>query len=143
MRLELNEERFQSIGVDIQNWETQVALGTAAGRIVRAERFRTPQDPEETLDRIATTIGGILGSLAEPPVGIGVSTRGLVDSRRGISELGSNPAWVHIEIGDYLASRSGLRVYVENNVRAAAVGRVRPWQHGCPRRALPALFAGR
>ena len=53
VRLELNEERFQAIGVDIQNWETQVALGTATGRILWSERFRTPQSPVETLDRIA------------------------------------------------------------------------------------------
>jgi predicted NBD/HSP70 family sugar kinase len=121
VRLELNEERFQAIGADIQNWETQVALGTATGRILRTERFRTPQSPVETLDRIAAIVAGITGGLTEPPVGIGVSTRGLVDSRRGISELGSDPAWVHIEIADHLAGLTGLPVYVENNVRAAAV----------------------
>ena len=120
-RLELNEERFQAIGVDIQNWETQVALGTATGRILRAERFRTPQSPAETLDRIAATVASITSGLTEPPVGIGVSTRGLVDSRHGVAELGSNPVWVHIEIGDYLTRLTGLPVFVENNVRAAAV----------------------
>ena len=121
VRLELNEERFQSVGVDIQNWETQVALGTATGRILRSERFRTPQAPAEALDRIAVSVVGMLGGLTEPPVGIGVSTRGLVDSRRGIAELGNDPSWVHIEIGDYLAGRTALPVFVENNVRAAAV----------------------
>jgi predicted NBD/HSP70 family sugar kinase/biotin operon repressor len=120
-RLELNEDRFQAIGVDIQNWETQVALGTATGKILRTERFRTPQSPAETLDRIAASVAGITGSLAEPPVGIGVSTRGLVDSRHGVAELGSNPAWVHVEIGAYLTGLTNLPVYVENNVRAAAV----------------------
>jgi predicted NBD/HSP70 family sugar kinase len=120
-RLELNEERFQAIGVDIQNWETQVALGTATGRIIRSERFRTPQNPAEALDRIAASVAGIIGSLHEPLVGIGVSTRGLVDSRHGVAELGSNPTWVHVEISDYLAGRTNLPVYVENNVRAAAV----------------------
>jgi predicted NBD/HSP70 family sugar kinase/biotin operon repressor len=120
-RLELNEDRFQAIGVDIQNWETQVALGTATGKILRTERFRTPQSPAETLDRIAASVAGITGSLTEPPVGIGVSTRGLVDSRHGVAELGSNPAWVHVEIGAYLTGLTNLPVFVENNVRAAAV----------------------
>lgn len=121
VRLELNEERFQAIGVDIQNWETQVALGTATGKILRTERFRTPQGPAETLDRIAATVAGITASLTEPPVGIGVSTRGLVDSRRGVAELGSNPAWVHVEVGQELARLTNLPVYLENNVRAAAL----------------------
>lgn len=120
-RLELNEERFQAIGVDIQNWETQVALGTATGRIIRSERFRTPQNPTEALDRIAASVASITGGLPVPPVGIGISTRGLVDSRRGVAELGSNPAWVHVEIGAYLTGLTTLPVYVENNVRAAAM----------------------
>lgn len=129
VRLELNEERFQAIGVDIQNWETQVALGTATGRILRTERFRTPSDPTETLDRIAASVAAITASISAAPVGIGVSTRGLVDSRCGVAELGSNPAWVHIEIGDCLAGLTGLPIYVENNVRAAAVAE---YAHGNP-----------
>lgn len=120
-RLGLNHARFQSIGVDIQNWETQVVLGTATGRILRADRFRTPAGPEETLDRIADSVAGLTADLPEHPLGIGVSTRGLVDSGHRIAELGSNPAWVHVEIGDYLARLTSLPVYVENNVRAAAL----------------------
>lgn len=121
IRLELNEERFQSIEVDIQNWETQVVLGTATGRTLETERFRTPPGPAETLDRIAASVADIVAGLTEAPLGIGVSTRGLVDSRHGVAELGSNPAWIHIEIRDYLAGLTNLPVYVENNVRAAAV----------------------
>ena len=121
VRLELNEERFLSIGVDIQNWETEVVLGTATSRTLRTERFRTPPGPAETLDRIAASVANITGGLAVAPLGIGVSTRGLVDSRQGVAELGSNPAWIHIEIRDYLAGLTNLPVYVENNVRAAAV----------------------
>ena len=121
VRLELNEERFQSIGVDIQDWETQVVLGTATGRILRTERFRTPPGPLETLERIAVSVSDMASSSAEPPLGIGVSTRGLVDSGHGVTELGSNPAWIHIEISKYLGRLTGLPVFVENNVRAAAV----------------------
>jgi predicted NBD/HSP70 family sugar kinase len=121
VRLELNQGRFQAIGVDIQNWETQVVLGTASGRTLRTERFRTPPGPMETLDRIAASVSDITADLTEAPLGIGVSTRGLVDGRRGVAELGSNPAWIHIEIREYLARLTNLPVYVENNVRAAAV----------------------
>ena len=120
-RLELNEDRFQAIGVDIQNWETQVALGTVTGRILRTDRFRTPQGPAEALDRIAASVASMTAGLTVPPVGIGISTRGLVDNRHGVAELGSNPAWVHVEIGAYLTGLTNLPVYVENNVRAAAM----------------------
>ena len=120
-RLELNQQRLQSVGVDIQDWETQVVLGTATGRILRSETFRTPQGPAETLERIALCVETLTRDLAEPPLGVGVSTRGLVDSGRRIAELGSNPAWVHVEVGDYLTRLTNLPVYVENNVRAAAL----------------------
>jgi glucokinase len=75
----------------------------------------------ETLDRIAASVSEITAGLSEAPLGIGISTRGLVDSRNGVAELGSNPAWIHIEIRDRLARLTNLPVYVENNVRAAAL----------------------
>ena len=120
-RLELNQEKLQSIGVDIQNWETLVVLGTATGKIVRTERFRTPAGPAETLERIAASVADIVGDASAPPLGIGVSTRGLVDSGNRVAELGSNPAWVHVEVGVELSRLTGLPVYLENNVRAAAL----------------------
>ncbi len=121
VRLALNEERFQAVGVDIQNWATRVSLGTVTGRVVATDRFRTPSNPGEALERIAASIGPICEGLVHPAVGIGVSTRGLVDNRTGIAELGSNPDWVHVEMSAYLAGRTGLPVFVENNVRAAAL----------------------
>ncbi len=126
-RLELNQDRFRAIGVDIQDYETRIVLGTATGRTVRTESFRTPQEPAEALERVARGVADLIADLAEAPVGIGVSMRGLVDSGRQVAELGSNPAWVHVEVGRQLSLRTGLPVYVENNVRAAALAE---YDHG-------------
>ncbi len=121
VRLALNEDRFKTIGVDIQNWETRISLGTVTGRVLTTERFRTPANATEALEKIAASVRPICESLVYPPVGIGVSTRGLVDSRNGVAELGSNPSWIHVEMRAYLADRTGVPVFVENNVRAAAL----------------------
>jgi predicted NBD/HSP70 family sugar kinase len=121
VRLALNEDRFKAIGVDIQDFETRVSLGTVTGRVLTTERFRTPSNPTEALEKIAASVRPICESLVHPPVGIGVSTRGLVDNRTGVAELGSNPAWIHVEMRAYLAGRTGMPVFVENNVRAAAL----------------------
>jgi predicted NBD/HSP70 family sugar kinase len=121
VRLALNEDRFKAIGVDIQDFETRVSLGTVTGRVLTTERFRTPSNPTEALEKIAASVRPICEGLAHPPVGIGVSTRGLVDNRTGVAELGSNPAWIHVEMRAYLAGRTGMPVFVENNVRAAAL----------------------
>jgi predicted NBD/HSP70 family sugar kinase len=121
IRLQLNETRFCAIGVEIRNWETRVSLGTVSGRILDNERFRTPSTPEKTLDRIAASIERLAGTLAVPLTGVGVSARGLVNSETGVAEVGNDPAWVHVAIADYLAKRVGGAIFVENNVRAAAL----------------------
>jgi len=117
--LELDEARFRAVGVSIQNWETRVSLGTVSGRILNTEQFRTPATPEKTLAMVAENIERL--SAGETLAGVGVSTHGLVTPRTGVAELGNMPGWVHVEIRDYLAARVGGPVYVENNVRAAAL----------------------
>jgi len=121
LQLALNEKRFCAIGIDILYWETRIALGTATGRTLKTDRFRTPSAPLETLQRTAEGLERMTARLDEPPAGVGVSTRGLVDSRRGVVELGAHPDWVHVEVKDYLARHTSLPLFVENNVRAAAL----------------------
>jgi predicted NBD/HSP70 family sugar kinase len=50
-----------------------------------------------------------------------VSVRGIVNDTAGVIELGSTPDWNGVPIEDYLESRIGCSVWVENNVRAAAL----------------------
>jgi predicted NBD/HSP70 family sugar kinase len=85
-------------------------------------RFRTPSAPEKALDLMAEhakRIVGETGSRAFPALGI--SIRGLVNSDTGVAELGNNPAWLHVGIKKYISGRLGNTVFVENNVRAAAL----------------------
>jgi predicted NBD/HSP70 family sugar kinase len=122
IRLQLNELCFQAIGVDIQNWETRVSLGTVTGRMIETSRFRTPPSPAKTLDLVAEHVEAITPPPADAPArALGISIRGLVNSDTGVAELGNNPAWVHVEIAQSLAERLGRPVFVENNVRAAAL----------------------
>lgn len=121
IRLQLNETRFRAIGVEIQNWETRVSLGTVSGRILNSERFRTPSSPEKTLDRIAASIERLAEASPETLTGVGISARGLVNSKTGVAEVGNDPAWVHVAVRDYLAKRIASSIFVENNVRAAAL----------------------
>lgn len=121
VRLELNEAKFRAVGVDIQNWETRVSLGTIRGRLLTTQRFRTPATPLEALERITETVERSCAGLNGAVAGVGVSTRGLVNSRTGVAELGSHPAWVRVGIRDYLLNRIRRPIFVENNVRAAAL----------------------
>jgi len=121
IRLQLNEARFQAVGVDIQNWETRISLGTITGRILATRRFRTPPSPEKALKLISEQVEELSASPADGfPEAVGVAVRGLVNSETGVAELGNDPSWVRVGVMQLLSELLGRPVYVENNVRAAA-----------------------
>ena len=120
-RLQL-EQRHVAIGVDIQNWETRFSVGTMKGRIVETERFPTPETPERTLELIAQQFVSYRKRFGKDCVeGLGISARGLVNSDTGVVELGNNPAWVTVPVKEWLQSALHAPVFVENNVRSAAL----------------------
>jgi predicted NBD/HSP70 family sugar kinase len=128
--LELNEARCQAVGVDIQNWDTRVSVGTISGRIVETHGFRTPPTPEKTLDFIAEQVETCWCDSSQSSLhGVGVSTRGLVNRETGVVELGHDAAWIDVAIKQRLEERLEVPVYVENNVRAAALAE---YHYGTP-----------
>lgn len=121
VHLRLDSDHYRAVGVDIHAWETRVSLGALSGRILDSAFFRTPSDPTETLDAVSEQIETLLASSGNQRVeGIGVSVRGLINSRDGVVEHGNDEHWIKVPVREYLQSRLKLPVYVENNVRAAA-----------------------
>jgi predicted NBD/HSP70 family sugar kinase len=120
-RLQLDPKRV-AIGAEIQNWETRVAACTMRGRVVESRRFRTPASVEEALELIANAFEDCSQQLGETRVpGIGISARGIVNSDGGLLVLGNRPDWAGVPIRRILQTRLREPVYVENNVRAAAL----------------------
>ena len=120
-RLQLDPNRV-ALGAEIQNWETRVAASTMRGRIVESRRFRTPASAEETLERIADAFEDCrqkLGGIRVP--GLGISARGIVNSDLGLLVLGNRPEWAGVPVRKILQARLQEPIYVENNVRAAAL----------------------
>lgn len=121
VHLRLDTDHYRAIGVDIHAWETRVSLGALSGRILDSSFFRTPADPAETLEVVSGQIETLLASSGGQRVeGIGVSMRGLINSRDGVVEHGNDERWIKVSVRDQLQSRLKLPVYLENNVRAAA-----------------------
>lgn len=128
IRLQLDQNRFLSLGVDILNWETRIAVGTIGGRILETHSFRTPSTPAKALELIADQFEAHRKRLPRGSLhGIGISTRGLVNSETGVVELGSEPGWVRIAVKHDLEKRLRRPVFVENDVRAAALAE---YHHG-------------
>ncbi len=125
-RLELDQAYHRAIGVDIRQWETCVSLGTLQGQVLKTLRFRTPGSPKRTLNMIADHIEGLRGSTEGLLLhGVGVSVRGIVDQERGVVEVGTSRQWDEIPVKASLEDQLGLPVYVDNDVRAAALAQFR------------------
>ncbi|MFN7938690.1 MAG: ROK family transcriptional regulator [Bryobacteraceae bacterium] len=128
IRLRLDNTRFLSIGVDILNWETHIAVGTLSGQLLETKYYRTPDTPEATLDMIARHVQAIRPRYRNATfVGIGVTARGLVNSDTGVVELGNDANWIAVPVRDTLQAKTALPVRVENDVRAAALAE---YEHG-------------
>ncbi len=120
-RLALERGRL-IFGAEIQNWETRCAVSTMNGRLVETRRFRTRPTLEETLAEISTAFICFhkkLGSNRLP--GIGICARGIVNSDTGVLVLGGRSNWRNVSIREILEARLNEPVFVENNVRAAAL----------------------
>jgi len=120
--LRLDSSHFHAVGVEVQNWETRAAVGTLEGRMVASHSFRTPASPLKALDAIADAFQSLSRPYgAERLEGLGVTVRGIVNSETGVLEVGNNPAWNGLAVRAYLQKRLAVPVYVENNIRSAAL----------------------
>jgi predicted NBD/HSP70 family sugar kinase len=120
-RLKLDTRRV-IFGAEIQNWETRCALSTLQGRVAETRRFRTPASAEQALEEIAANFLSFRkesGSDRLP--GLGICARGIVNSETGVLVQGSRPDWQNVPIRKFLESKVREPVFVENNVRAAAL----------------------
>jgi len=122
IRLRLDQSRFFSLGAVIGNWETRLAVGTLAGTIIESWSVRTPPGPDRTLKLIADEFNRRRRRLRSRRLwGLGVAVRGLVNSETGVVEMGNDPRWVQVPVKQELEQATGAAVFVENDVRAAAL----------------------
>ncbi len=120
-RLRLAHTRLGA-GVDIHNWEVRFSVATMSGELLESRSFRTPSSPDATLELIAAQFKKLRSLYGRERLeGIGVSARGIVDSRSGMVELGNDARWVRVPVRDRLQAALRTPVYVDNNVRLGAL----------------------
>jgi predicted NBD/HSP70 family sugar kinase len=118
-RLQLSDVPL-AIGVEIQNWEVRYAVVTLRGKIIESESHRTPHGVRATVDSVTANVEAIAARYpAGCMYGVGVSARGIVNSRSGVVEMGNTTGWVQTPLRSMLESALTMPVYVENDVRAA------------------------
>ncbi len=128
--LRLHESHHHSLGIDIHAREAIIAVGVLSGRLLETRSIPISNGPGTVLAAIAESVGALISQRPGMELaGIGVSARGLVNSRDGVIERGIEREWTQIRVKEYLEKKLELPVYVENNVRAAALAE---YHYGSP-----------
>ena len=132
------------IGVDIGGTKTEAVAIDDAGRVIVEVRVATGFGPRAV---IASTVAAVtelaerVGTATADFGAIGVGVPGAVDPASGRVAHAVNLGLDGLALGDELAARLGVRVRLENDVNAAALGAFHLLGHG-PERSMAYLNLG-
>jgi len=122
------QELRYAVGVDFGGTSVKLALVDDRGHIEARRKLGTRNLPtrDAWLDAVAAEINALVASVPAARAafsGVGVGVPGFVDYERGfIHELTNVPGWVGVHLSDLLSPKLGVRVRVENDVNAMALG---------------------
>lgn len=127
------------IGFDIGGTKCAVTVGSEQNGILRIEKKEImPTDltctPYEMIDRMCAVAEGMTRDCSV----IGISCGGPLDSRKGIILSPPNlPGWDHVAIVEYLKSRYGGQVALQNDANACALAE---WKYGAGKGTESMIF---
>ncbi len=125
------------IGIDIGGTKCALCLADSDGQIRKKIRFQT-EDKESTLKRIFNSAEQLIAEAESPPLAIGISCGGPLDSARGIILSPPNlRGWDNVHITRELTSRFGIPAYLQNDANACALAE---WRFGAGQGAQNMLF---
>ncbi|MDR7486568.1 MAG: ROK family protein [Armatimonadota bacterium] len=115
------------IGVDLGGTKILTALVDEGGRVLGRARIPTPASgPDTDIEAIVQSVRTVVarsGVDLRAVAGMGVGAPGPLDPATGVVfEPPNLPGWKDVPLAERLADRLGLRIYVENDANAAALG---------------------
>jgi len=114
-----------AIGVDLGGTKVKLGIVTSEGRIVRKISIPTLAEngPEKSIGQIKKGIKALLKGNKKLIQGIGVGAPGTVSLKKGTVENPPNlPGWGKVHLGKMISDEFKLKVFVENDANAAAIG---------------------
>ena len=125
--IDINSNFKHVIGVNIETDYTNIGISNLKGETVDYKRFPTDKsvEPEQLLQRITSECLNMLWKAniqKENVLGLGVGIVGKVDQQNGISEHAYALWDKKVDIGRILQDSLDVRITIENNVRALALG---------------------
>jgi predicted NBD/HSP70 family sugar kinase len=125
MMLEFVAEAYYICGVDTGPYRTNYILTDLLGNIIAVRRTNQPLgEYQVTLERFAREIPDFLdetGIPREKILGVGICLPGMIDGNADKIYDIFQEGWTEHSISTELGERLGLKVEVENNVRARAI----------------------
>lgn len=114
------------VGVDIGGTKTAILVcepdGTVRARSIAPTAIGAPDHAADTIaDQVAAALATASAGATDVSA-IGVGVPGRVDRERGHVSLAVNLDWQDLPLGPRLEARLGVPVFLENDVRAAALG---------------------
>jgi glucokinase len=113
------------VGVDIGGTKTEAVAIDDAGSVIDSVRVATGFGAEAVIASTVEAVGALAALVGGGPrdfVAIGVGVPGAVDPASGRVAHAVNLGLDGLALGDELAARLGVRVRLENDVNAAALG---------------------
>lgn len=125
--LRLVPESQYAVGIHIGVGRVRVAATDLLARPVITETLDySLESPAETVvERACEVVEEALaksGTPRERLVGVGVGASGLVDIQSGLNIFSPNLGWRDVPLKTWFSQRLGLPTFVDNNVRAMALG---------------------
>ena len=110
------------VGLDLGEATFTGALVNLRGEISRVVELPVGgRDGDEALALVFRLVDELIDGAGATPLGIGVGTPGLVDTRSGTIRWAVNLDWQDLPLGGLLAERYGLPANVANDSQAAAL----------------------
>jgi N-acetylglucosamine repressor len=126
------------IGLDLGEVTFAGALVNLRGEIRRVVELPVDgRNGDDALAIVFRLVDELIAEAASPPLGIGVGTPGLVDTRTGTIRWAVNLDWQDLPLGGLLTERYGLPVNVANDSQAAALAE---YTFGADSRRMPNLI---
>jgi predicted NBD/HSP70 family sugar kinase len=122
---EINPDGVFSIGVHLECDHITAVLVDFKGAIrVRAHRDHYQSTPDEARRQALSSVRELQRKNNRRRIwGIGIALPGPTDSRSGkVLYLPNFPGWEEFNVRDYFSGKTGLRVLVDNDATAAAIG---------------------
>ena len=122
---EINADAAFSIGLHMERDHVAAVLVDFKGVIrSRTYRGRFLATPEEALKQVYSSIGELRRANRRRRIwGLGIALPGPIDFRYGKVVFSPNfPGWEQVNVQDYFKKKTGLRVLIDNDATAAAIG---------------------